>query len=1079
RIARWVDFDNSYKTMDRDYMESVWWAFKQFHEKGLVYEGRKVLLYCPRCETPISNFEVAMDSSYEDVTEEAVTVRFRITNHESRITEGPARDTKYDICDTYLLAWTTTPWTLPGNVALAVGENITYVMFRIKDGDSVETYIVAKDRISSVIPALSSSIPAKAGIHSGSPGSASGRPEDVIEVLKELTGRDLVGLEYEPLYDVPALRNAVIARSSPNSSLRGAVMPAADLPQGDNLNNDEIASSARGGLAMTGDEKDARNDRVYKVYPADFVNTEEGTGIVHTAVVYGEEDYQLGMKYGLPVVPLLDEKGKFNEQAPKLIRGKYFKDSESIIKKDLEARGLLFEKKPHQHSYPHCWRCDTPLFYNAIPAWFVNIQKIKKKLLASNKKEINWYPEHLKFGRYAKSVESAPDWNISRNRYWGNPIPVWRCGKCKKDIVVGSVKELAEKAKNPSVISLSSSLPRRRESILSGSPGSALGRPEDDNDFDLHRPYIDEVILKCECGGEAKRITEIFDSWFEAGSMPFASVHYPFTPSSSPPIRQGRTGGEREGVGFPFPAQFVSEYIAQTRAWFYVMHVISLVLFGKAPFENVVTTGTILAEDGSKMSKSKRNFPDPWEVINKYGVDSLRYYLMNSVVMQADNLNFSERDLDIGNKKVIRILWNVYNYFVTYANASSSIPAHSSPLPSLSSPLPRRRESILSGSPGSASGRPEDASNILDQWILARLQELINKVTEYFDAYDTVKATREMEAFINDLSTWYLRRSRGRSDGEFFQTLGYCLVELSKVTAPVTPFISEMIYRNLVNSNANTASSSVIPSAGSGQALSGAEDLDSSSSPQNDKGKEAGLNYISVHLSSWPKTKKLTKEQTTLLNQMQVLRGIVEEAHALRAKAGIKLRQKLGRLRIPFLFPATPAKAGDHSGSPGSALGRPEDEELFDLLKSEVNVMEIVSGDKLELDTTITPELAILGLARELERQIQSLRKEAGLKIGELVDLCYETKSDMIKKAMGLVDRKKIYVNQVSSVVGPINRHTTGRALSGAEDIDSSPPAADQNDKSMQKEIEIDGQNVKLQISNVKSKSKTPSSNAQ
>ncbi|MBI4363361.1 MAG: class I tRNA ligase family protein, partial [Candidatus Doudnabacteria bacterium] len=718
RIARWIDFDHSYKTMDRDYMESVWWAFKQAYDKGLVYEGRKVLLYCPRCETPVSNFEVAMDNSYQEVTEEAVTVKFKVKN-----------PTTYNLQPTtYFLAWTTTPWTLPGNVALAVGEDIDYV--RVQGSGArgqKEYYILAKDRAKEILKPLN---------------LIQGQDDEVLK------GSDLVGLEYEPLFEVKGI-------------------------------------------------KEDKGDKAHKVYAADFVTTSEGTGIVHTAVVYGEEDFELGQKVGLPVVPLIDEKGKFNEQAPELIRGMYFKDSEMAIKKDLEARGLLFKKEMHTHSYPHCWRCGTMLFYNAIPAWFINVGKLKDKLLKTNDKQISWFPAHLKHGRYQKSVEMAPDWNISRNRYWGNPMPVWKCDQGHLT-VVGSIKELGlernqflfsrhgeaehnvkdivscypEKAvsnltakgverarglaqwiKEQGGVDLifSSDLDRTYETaktvgdllnvpveidgrlrefnvgifngkskaefdrkfpfelrwekapeggetniqaqermvdfvrevnkkhsgkkilvVSHGDPlfllmqyyGSELPYPKyatpvelDVSINDLHRPYIDEVVLECkQCGKKAYRIKEIFDSWMEAGSMPFAEYHYPFD--------------QKETFEKRFPGQFVAEYIAQTRAWFYVMHVISQILFDKAPFENVVTTGTILAEDGSKMSKSRRNFPDPWKVIEKYGVDSLRFYLMNSVVMNADNLNFSEKDLAIVYRKVNLILWNVYNYFVTYANES-------------------------------------------------------------------------------------------------------------------------------------------------------------------------------------------------------------------------------------------------------------------------------------------------------------------------------------------------------------------------------------------------------------------------
>ncbi len=659
-----------------------------------------------------------MDNSYRDVTEESVVVKFRLKPGQ-KFCPYTAKDS------VYVLSWTTTPWTLPGNVALAVGEKIKYVALRIHGIQ--ELFIVGKD----LVPAIF-------------------KNQDIEIVHDDMSGKDLVGLEYEPLFDVPALKSK----------------------------------------------------KSYRVYPADFVTTTDGTGVVHTAVVYGEDDYNLGVREGLPIVPLLDEKGLFNKKAPESIRGKYFKDSEKGIKDDLQTRGLLFKRLQHMHSYPYCWRCGNILFYNAIPAWFVNIQKIKPELLKSNDREINWFPEHLKHGRYEKSVEAAPDWNISRNRYWGNPIPVWKCSGCDEKTVVGSLDELSKRAGPPKNrywvmrhgesesnvsdiidasstkfhltlrgrrqveasiqkfkkelsrngekidIILSSDVLRTRETgeidlsvlgevklkidkhleeihlgpELTGHRDEKYAqlfptyrsrfeeRPEggeslrdlrsrlweflkeceskyegkrillvtheypiwmlsqvaegwterqavaekekrgkdfvsfaeieelnfktvprnDTGDVDLHRPFIDEVHFVCDaCGGVMRRTPEIFDSWTEAGSMPFSEYHYPF---ENKKLFESR-----------LPAQFVAEYIAQTRAWFYVMHVISLVLFGKAPFENVVTTGTILAEDGSKMSKSKGNFPDPWVVIEKYGADSLRFYLMNSVVMQADNLDFSEK----------------------------------------------------------------------------------------------------------------------------------------------------------------------------------------------------------------------------------------------------------------------------------------------------------------------------------------------------------------------------------------------------------------------------------------------------
>ncbi|MEI8232325.1 MAG: isoleucine--tRNA ligase [bacterium] len=633
RLGRWVDMEHSYMTMQKTFMESVWWAFSELYKKDLVYQGRKVILYCPRCSTPLSNFEIAMDNSYKDVESHSVYVKFRLTGKENE----------------YIVAWTTTPWTLPGNVGLAVNPVATYVQVEEKG----ELLWLAESLAEKVL----------------------GHAPVIKQTLK---GDKLVGLTYEPLF---------------------AFLPVKE------------------------------SKKSYVVCSADFVTLDDGTGIVHTAAIYGEDDYQLAVKEGLPCVPMLDDQGKFLDFVTPLA-GQYYLKTQPWVIEDLTARNLMFKSEMTTHSYPFCYRCGTALYYNAIPAWFINIQKLKPDLVEQNKL-INWYPGFLKEGRFGKGLETAPDWNISRSRYWGTPMPIWIGEKTGKIRVISSVKELKKwtVGADPSV------------------------RPSDLPD--IHREFIDDIDLyvddeKTEVG---HRIKDVFDCWIESGSMPFASEHYPL---------EGKEIFESR-----YPAQYIVEYIAQTRAWFYTLHVMSVALFGKPAFENAVTTGTILAEDGTKMSKSKKNYPDPTLLIDKYGVDSLRLYLMSSVVMKADNLSFSESAVDDIRKNVMNIWWNIFAFYSMVGSPTTDLPAN--------------------------------VTNPLDKWLLSKIEGLTETVTKFMDSYDVVAATRPLMAFAKDFSTWYLRLSRDRlrTNGESQAVFGFALKRYCLLMAPFAPFMAERIYQNL------------------------------------------------------------------------------------------------------------------------------------------------------------------------------------------------------------------------------------------------------------------------------------------
>jgi len=787
--------ENDYKTMDPDFMESIWWVFKDLWDKNLIYQGYKSMHICPRCGTTLSNFEVTQ--GYKDIKDISVTVKFELEDEPG----------------TYLLAWTTTPWTLIGNVALAVGKDIDYVkLVKTISGEKEELW-VASDLVNKFL-----SSPQK------------GEPYDIFISNKITKGKDLVGKKYKPLFDY-----------------------------------------------YFKDEKLENKENGWKIYAGDFVTTAEGTGVVHIAPAFGEDDMELGKKYNLPFVQHVDIDGRFCAEV-KEWAGEEVKPKDNPRATDkkivawLKKNNKLFAAEEYEHSYPHCWRCDTPLLNYAAESWFVKVTEVKKDLLTNNKL-INWIPEHIKDGRFGKWLEQARDWAISRNRYWGTPLPVWVCQSCEERRVVGSREELNK---------------------LSGQ-----------NIDDLHKQFVDKIEFNCEkCKGIMKRIPEVLDCWFESGSMPYAQEHYPFA--------------NKDKFEKNFPADFVAEGVDQTRGWFYTLHVLATALKIKnktsPAFKNVIVNGIVLAEDGQKMSKRLNNYPDPAELIEKYSVDAMRYYLLSSPVLSAENLNFSEEGVKETLRKTSLILWNVYKFYALYATDAES------------------------------EDKATASNNVLDKWILAKLNQLIKTVTESMDAYLIPRACRPIEVFINDLSTWYLRRSRSRFKGEdeddkqaALVTSKFVLSELAKIMAPFTPFLAEQLWQQVNNYNFS--------------------DLEKS-----------------VHLEIWSKDALVDKE---VLANMEIVRKIVELGLAARDEAGIKVRQPLARLEV---------KTKDNKLA----------EEYLGLIMDEVNIKEVVwvkgEGEiKIKLETKLTPELEAEGAKRELVRLINAMRKKLGLTITDRVAVYWQT----------------------------------------------------------------------------------------
>ncbi len=818
RLGRWVDMENAYKTMDLPFMESIWWVFQELWKKGYVYEGYKSMHLCPRCETTLSNFEVAQ--GYLDVTDISVTVSFELTS-------GPRKGA-------HVLAWTTTPWTLPGNVLLAVGADMEYAEVTCEE----KRYIIASSCIERVF---------------GGKGGFQTHPYTIGE---KFSGSTLAQSTYDPLF--PYFR---------------------------------IHANA------------------FRVVTADFVSDEEGTGIVHIAPGYGADDMALAEAENVKPLMHVKTNGQFVTEVevplaaegyevsgiPVKAKGEYSAIDIQVIKW-LAHHGKLFAKEKLVHNYPHCWRCDTPLLNYATTSWFVRVSSMTDRLLKNNQ-EIRWIPDNMKEGRFGKWLEGARDWAISRSRYWGTPLPVWK-SEDGEVLVLGSVAELEQ----------------------------YVGHKVDN----LHKHVVDSFEIVKD-GKSFRRIPEVLDCWFESGSMPYAQSHYPFV--------NVETAGPAVSTTTPpigFPADFIAEGQDQTRGWFYTLHVLADALFNKPAFKNVIVNGIVLAEDGKKMSKKLKNYPDPMEVMEKYGADAVRYYLMSTPVVAAENLRFSEKEVDEVSKKFITILRNVLAFYTLYREHDTGIDTQA--------------DTLI---------RPY-TQHVLDSWIFARLSETLTEETTAMEAYELDRASRTLQSFVTDLSTWYLRRSRDRMSGkegadaqkEALATLHTVLDTFAKMLAPFMPFLAEMIYQEL-------------------------------------GGSFEGGDRPSVHLELWPVVvragfKPDPASLGDVLEKMSDVRALVSRALEERERHGIAVKQVLGEATVAV---------------PSGELPQ----EYCQVFADEVNVKRVVvtKGDRaVTLNTELTPDLIREGMVREITRKVNAMRKDAGLTIQDRIALFISSAHPDVQKML-------------------------------------------------------------------------------
>ncbi|HUX41890.1 MAG TPA: isoleucine--tRNA ligase [Rectinemataceae bacterium] len=926
RAGRWVDFDRDYKTMDPDYMESIWWVMKTLWDKGLIYEGHYILPYCPRCSTVLSNHELQL-GGYKDVHDPAVTLRFRIRSTPAGFHDPGLAD---PASAAYFLAWTTTPWTLPSNLALALGEDIDYVCvadLEGKTGDRPERYVLAEARLADYWKD-----PAK------------------VEVLWKKKGSELLGLGYEPLFPYFA------------------------------------------GLESTG---------AFKTYRGEHVTTEDGTGIVHTAPGFGEEDQLVLKGTGVPTICPIDAECKFTEDVPDY-KGIFVKDADKAIMERLKAEGKLVKRDQILHAYPHCWRCEHPLIYRAVSSWFVKIDPVKKSMIENNQK-VYWMPEHIKNGRMGKWLEGARDWAISRSRYWGNPLPIWKCPDCEKTICVGSRDELEK---------------------LSGVRVA-----------DFHKHFVDDITIPCSCGSTMRRIPEVLDCWFESGAMPYAQVHYPFE--------------NKKHFEEHFPADFICEGLDQTRGWFYSLTVLAAALFGDRAFKSCAVNGLVLASDGRKMSKSLRNYTDPTEVMNQFGADALRFFLMNSAVTRADDLRYTDDGVKEVLKGVLLPIRNAYGFFVTYANidgwpekfgaeasalAYSAYTGKSAPANGAVQGIGAAGGVADSAKGGISSVQGIGAANPLDRWVLSVCEKMVRDIGEGLEALDMQGSLSPFVEFIDLLNNWYIRRSRrrfwrsaaenpagDRDKAEAYATLYRVLLRLALVTAPTLPFISEEIWRNLrrpewpesvhlaywpdydesLRDEALEREMAFARRAVSlGRALRVQKDI------------KTRQPLATVHLVTRDAEERrvlggmgeLLREELNVKNV--VFRENEEELVEYSAKANFRvLGKELGKdmksaadaiEKLPASVLAAIVGGGSH---PIEVAGKTValDISKVDIRRSEKKGLSVLNEGSLTvaLDTEITEELLMEGWVRDLVRGVQTLRKDSGFEVTDRIRLVVAGDDDL------------------------------------------------------------------------------------